>query len=448
MGHHWPMARGGAVDDTRRMQVWPLVLPGTLAAAIALTVGRPLSDWPLASAGGHYLLSGHLTVYADMAYVQMGPLSLVLAGALPGSIYLAAVCALLPLILWTAMLPYPPTRQTYLATLFGGLLLAWPWAAFAVQGHGDDALVVVGIVAMVSALKLHRGVWVVAAFLVALASKPTAILFLPLVFLRSRRAGIVATLAGGLLWAPFVLADVPGFLAAGRGQGDLWPYSLPDLLGGVPHTGFPEWLRLVQLIGGVAMCWFLARRRGPAAAVAGVFAFRVLLEPGTSNYYSTSVIAAAILLDLHRGQRVPWATILGFVSFVATFGEPPITLVGGFVRILSLTAVLALAFAPRQRSNLTSDRRAMTGSGAERPRAPSGPGGPGHGNERPPELRDGYVVRQPHLSWRPTGLVERCCSPFLGGAGLRVKLGRADGSQEIREPGPLARDSDGCQQDE
>ena len=239
-------------------------------------------------------------------------------------------------------------RQRYLIFFVGGVLLAWPWAAFAVQGHGDDALVVTGVVAMVSALKLRRGAWVVGGFLLALAAKPTAILFLPLAFLHSRRAGVVATLAGGLLWAPFVLADVPGFLAAGHGQGEMWPYSLPDLLGGVPHAAFPVWPRLIQLVGGVAMCWFLARRNGPAAAVAGVFAFRVLLEPGTWNYYSTSVIAAAILLDLHKGSNIPWATILGFVSFVTAFRNPPISLAGGLVRILSLTGVLALAFTAKQ----------------------------------------------------------------------------------------------------
>ena len=345
-------------DDARSMKVWPLVLPGTLAAVISLAVGQPTADWPLARAGAHYLLSGHLTVYADMPYVQMGPLSLVLAGVLPGTVYLAAVSALLPLVLWMATVSFPPTRLTYLTTLFGGILLAWPWAAFAVQGHGDDALVVVGIVAMASTLKSHSEVWVVSGFLIALAAKPTAILFLPLAFVHSRRAGIVATLAGGVLWAPFVFADVPGFLAAGHGQGFIWANSLPELLGGISQTVIPGWLRLTQVIGGVAMCWFLARRSGTAAAVAGVFAFRVLTEPGTWNYYSTSVIAGAILLDLCRGWRVPWTTLLAFLSFVAVFGEPPITLARGVVRILSLTGVLALAIATRQRADPQPRRKA------------------------------------------------------------------------------------------
>jgi hypothetical protein len=323
---HWNVAA-----DARSMKAWLLILPGTLTTVMALAVGGPMSDWDAATTGGHYLLSGHLTVYADKPRVQMGPLALLLAGVLPGTVYVVAVCALLPLVLWIVMLPYPPTRQTYLRALVGGMLLAWPWAAFAVQGHADDALVVFGVLTMVSALKLRREFWVVAGFLVAIAAKPTAILFLPLAFMHSRRAGILATVGGGLLWAPFILADVPGFLAAGPGQGDLWPYSVPALLGSVPHTGIPGWVRPAQLVGGVALCWFLARRKGPVAAATGVFAFRVLLEPGTWNYYSTSVIAAAIMLDLHRRWRVPWATLLAFVSFVSAFGVP-LTMAQGVVR--------------------------------------------------------------------------------------------------------------------
>lgn len=332
-----------AAADARSVKAWLLVLPGTLATVMALGARGPTSDWDAAITGGRYLLSGHLTVYADRPRVQMGPLALLLAGVLPGPVYVVAVCVLLPLTLWMMTLPYPPTRQTYVCALMGGMLLAWPWAGFGVQGHGDDALVVFGVVTIASAMSLKRETWIVAGFVVAIAAKPTAILFLPLAFMHSRRAGILATLGGGLLWAPFILADVPGFLAAAPGQGELWPYSVPALLGSVPHMGIPGWVRPAQLVGGVALCWFLARRSGPAAAVAGVLAFRVLLEPGTWNYYSTSVIAAAILLDLARGWRVPWAAVLAFVSFLSAFGVP-LTMARGVVRILALLGVLALAF--------------------------------------------------------------------------------------------------------
>ena len=337
------MTRRNTAVGARRWLVWVLVLPAAITVGMAMAVGAPMSDWGAAVTGARYLLSGHLSVYADMPKVQMGPLALLLAGALPGPIYLAAVCSLLPLLLWMVTLAHPPTRFTYLSTLGGGVLLAWPWASFAVQGHGDDALVLIGVVAMVLGCKSNREAWVIAGFLVAITAKPTAVLFLPLAFLASRRAGIIAVLGAGLLWAPFILADVRGFIAAGRGQGDLWPYSLPDVLGGEPHTGFPAWVRPAQLAGGAAVCFLLARRSELAAAVAGVFAFRVLLEPATWNYYSASVIAAAILLDLDCRRRIPWGTILGFVSFVAAFGMS-LNMAQGAVRIVSLTGVLVLAF--------------------------------------------------------------------------------------------------------
>jgi hypothetical protein len=302
-----------------------------------------MSDWADAQRAGRFLLAGHLDVFARMPEVQMGPLSLTLAGLLSGPVYMVSVCAMLPLLLWLISMPFPPGRGTYGRLLLGGMLLSWPWAAYAVQGHGDDAIVMLGVVAMVTSLHRQRNVGVVAGFLLAIAAKPTAILFLPLTFLTNRRAGVLATIGAGAIWAPFVLADPSGFLAAGSGKGDLWPNSLIDFVGGQPHTGFPVWVRPVQLVGGLALCWVLARRDGPAAAVAGVLAFRILLEPGTWNYYSTAIIVAGLMLDLHRGHRLPWVTLLGFISFAAQIGDPPISLAPGIVRLLALAGVLAFA---------------------------------------------------------------------------------------------------------
>ena len=119
------MSRGGLDPSTSSMRPWLLVLPGTLATVMALAVGKPMSDWDAAITGGRYLLNGHLSVFADMPHVQMGPLALLLAGLLQGRVYLVAVCALLPLVLWIITLPYPPTRALYIRALAGGMLLAW-----------------------------------------------------------------------------------------------------------------------------------------------------------------------------------------------------------------------------------------------------------------------------------------------------------------------------------
>lgn len=329
----------------RGVDAMVLLLPGVLAVAMSLAVGHPMSDWDFARAGADRLLDGHLTVYADLPKVQMGPLALLLAGLLPGPVYMAFVAAWLPVVLWLVVLPLAPTRRTYMKAAGIGMLVAWPWAAFGVQGHADDALVAAGAVGMVTAIRTRHGRWFVIAFLVAVAGKPTAVLLLPLALLHSRRTAVVAAGLGGLVWAPFVLSDVSGFLAAGRGQGDLWAWSLADLLGGVPHSGFPDWLRPVQLVGGAALCAVIAHRRGAAAALLAVVAFRVLAEPATWNYYSSSVVVAAVVLDMHRGARIPWATLLAFVSFFAAV-EPPLSSTQGLVRLSCLFAVLAIAAIP------------------------------------------------------------------------------------------------------
>lgn len=334
-----------------------LLLPGALAVGLSLAVGEPVSDWEFARAGAQRLLDGHLTVYADLPQVQMGPLALLLAGWLPGPLYLAFLAALLPVVMGIAALPLARTRRTWLCTGIACALLAWPWAAFGVQGHADDALVAAGAVGMVTAVRAGHGRWLVVAFAVAIAAKPTAVLLLPLALLHSRRTAVVAGAVGGALWLPFVLSDVPGFLAAGHGQGDLWEWSLVDLLGGDPHSGFPSWLRPVQLLGGLVVCWSVARTRGAASAVLAVVAFRVLTEPATWNYYASSVVVAAAVWDLHRGSRLPRATVLAFVCFLAS-SVPPLPMAQGVVRLVCLGGLLALACLTSAGEGRAAPRRA------------------------------------------------------------------------------------------
>jgi hypothetical protein len=162
-------------------------------------------------------------------------------------------------------------------------------------------------------------VTVVAGFLLAIVAKPTAVIFLPLVFLTSP-AALMAAIAGSILiWAPFVLADPIGFLEAGRGYSDVLHGSTLALVGVEPYSGLPSWVRPLQLIACLVATWWLATRRSWAAAVAGVLALRTLLEPATWNYYSTSVMAGAMLFELSRGARVPLLTLLAFSTFVLAY---------------------------------------------------------------------------------------------------------------------------------
>jgi hypothetical protein len=318
-----------------------LVLPVTIAAALAVAMGEPVSDWPIAKSAGDFLLHGNLNVYAEHPGAQMGPLALVIAALLPGKVYLLFVAALLgaflALILLTGL---AEGRQRPL--LVAALLLAWPWAALAVQGHADDALVLTALAGMLLAHKRGHPGGVVAAFLVAMAAKPTAAIFLPLLFLHGSAAFVAGVGGAALLWAPFVLADPLGFLAAGRGHSDVLHGSALALIGVEPYSGYPGWVRPAQLVLCIAAAWWLGRHRSWPAAIAGVLALRTLLEPATWNYYSTSVIAGALLFETARGSRVPVLAMAGFLTFVLSytfFEELPVLL--GLLRAVALLGVLA-----------------------------------------------------------------------------------------------------------
>jgi hypothetical protein len=333
---------GSVADAPAPWRLATLVLPAVTCLSLAVAVGLPVSDWPIAVEAGDYLLDGHLDVYAKHPGAQMGPLALVLAALLPGLLYSGVVGALLPVFI-LLVLDTRRTQQVGPATFVAASLLAWPWATFAVQGHGDDALVLVGLAVVLMSHGPKRHLGVVGGFLLAIAAKPTAVLFLPLLLLSSRRTFWAGVGGAGLIWAPFVLADPVGFLAAGHGFSDVVPGSLAALIGIEPMSGYPEWVRPLQLAGGVLACWWLASRCGWQAAALGVVAWRTLLEPAPWNYYSASLIAVAAVFDHARASRVPVASLLAFATFAMYYVADPMPTAVGLLRLLALAALLFLA---------------------------------------------------------------------------------------------------------
>ena len=123
------------------------------------------------------------------------------------------------------------------------------------------------------------------------------------------------------------------------------------MLGKPVGAAFPAWVRPVQLLGGVAICYLLAKRRDPAAAVLAALAFRVLLEPGAWPAYSSSLIAIALLLQSSRGLAIALAA--GSWVFAYTY---PLNAVEGIARALLLTGVLLVAVNPELRSFVVRPR--------------------------------------------------------------------------------------------
>lgn len=337
---------GASAQDTALNPWWlaTLTLPVVTALALSTTYGLPVSDWPIAREAGEYLVQGNLDVYVEHPEAQMGPLALLLAALLPSWLYSPFVGGLLLLFLVLLVGPRP-TYEFRAAGFAGAMLLAWPWAALAVQGHGDDAIVLVGLAAMLSG---HGGgkVWrVVAGFLIAISAKPTAVLFLPLLLLTSRQTFVVGVVGAGAIWGPIVLADPSGFLAAGHGHSDVLVGSLPALMGIEPMSGYPAWVRPVQLGLGLGLCWWLGAKRGWAAAILGVVAVRTVLEPAPWNYYSTTVLAAALMYEASGRRRFPTLSVLAFASYVvANPYFDPLSWQLGLLRLTALLALVAITF--------------------------------------------------------------------------------------------------------
>lgn len=333
-----------------------LVLPAVTALALSTAYGLPVSDWPIAVEAGNYLLEGNLDVYAEQPGAQMGPLAFLLAALLPRWLYSPFVIGLLVVFLLLLVRARPDYRVGR-AFLAGAMLLAWPWAALGVQGHGDDAIVLVGLAVMVFSQARGHAPGPVAGFLLAVAAKPTAVLFLPLLLLQSRRALAAGMLGGAVIWAPFVLIDPAGFLAATRGHSDVLAGSLQALMGIEPMSGYPWWVRPAQFGLGLAACWWIGARSGWAAGILAAVTLRTLLEPAPWNYYSASLIAVALMYELSRRARLPVVSTLAFTTYLLAnpYFKPMPDWVG-FLRIAAMVAILVAVVVPALRRRQASDR--------------------------------------------------------------------------------------------
>lgn len=329
-------------------EAWRLGRRPALIAGSALCLpiavanwGANLGDRQAAEEGAGALLSGDFAVYVHVAWAQMGPLALLLWGALPRVIYVALICAAMPATLLLASTLTPAwwkVRWFFIAAV----ILARPWTMYAVSAHGDEALVTVGGIVMAwGCVKKRPGV-VAAAFVVALAGKPTAALLLPLLLCVPWRYRLLALAWGGLVWLPFFLADPVGFLHAGRGITSVWPGSFPALVGVDVGSPFPFWLRPLQLVSGLVLGWFVLRRSGPAAALVAGLAVRSFMEPAAWSAYSSPMLAAAFLVDAHLRRRVPWTVLLTAAGYVVAMPWPMTAEQGG-VRLLLIAAAVVAA---------------------------------------------------------------------------------------------------------
>jgi hypothetical protein len=346
MADTWPMA-ASAWRFVLRVRYGVLLI--VFAAAFNEYYRLRFGDWLLLEFAGRVALhhpgyeggwSGFLHLYSQMPKMQIGPPAVLLAiptqllNPSDGNIVAAftmmvAGVGCLALVEAIARAVGVPAARTRPAILIAGLLFLPLWRNLAMfYMHLDDVLVLTALLAAVLFVVKQRW-WAVALLLgTAVATKPWALVVVPILFALPRRdvarTGLLAFGTALLWWVPFLLADpsAPGALA--RVHMPVEPASTFHLLGPlgrghlyacmpgsmcVPNA--PGWMRPVQLILGFALATLAVRRgRWLAAPLVGLAA-RVLLDSQTWAYYGVGPVLAALMWDVARGRRIPrWALLV------------------------------------------------------------------------------------------------------------------------------------------
>jgi hypothetical protein len=284
-------------------------------------------SWHFFASGSHLLFDGAgLDLYAQHPELQVGPLAFLVATPLT---YLGDAGQPVALILMTAagplclasIAPLVPEPHRRLRVFLAALALMPAWTVLSVRfGHLDDVLALVLAVGALRAVVANRAAFAGLALGAAVAAKPWALGFIPLLLVleRQRLAAAGGTLAGVVAaWAPFMIAN-PATLAALRPPVGVAPSSGLHALG---YRGdlIPAWDRVGQFVLGplVALAPVL-RGRWPGLFLVAI-AVRLALDPKDNPYYIGGAALAAVIFDL-LGTRwtIPWAT----VATIAALWQP------------------------------------------------------------------------------------------------------------------------------
>ncbi|RZS91513.1 hypothetical protein EV189_0755 [Motilibacter rhizosphaerae] len=302
-------------------------------------------DWRIAHHARNLLFSHRaLHVYADDVDAQMGPLALVFSW-LPRAAYLVLVALSAGLVVLLGA-RCSGRRSPGVVGVLGAAALVYPWAQLAWKGHADDALVALGALGVVAALRAGRRWWALGAFAVAAAAKPTALAVLP-VLLADRVLLVAGAAVLAAVYAPFATVDLPAFLKAGRGVMHTAPGSLPDIIGAKRFHRPPRWIRPTEAVLGLAGSTSGALRGRPVEGLLLAFTARALVETNPAPAYSIPLVAWSLALgerrlrllvlaaasfwladlDLDGGSgwpRLICLLLLGYVALRATL-DPPAT---------------------------------------------------------------------------------------------------------------------------
>ncbi len=324
----WRAAAGRRPDDGRAVAaVWVAL---TLWAVGWAWVRRSPSgiSWHYFTDGVHWLLATDgIHLYAHHPELQVGPLSLLAvapATSLPTNAALAVVqvvgTAVGLLTLWTATLAAPRPVPWWVLLVAGAVMLP-AWTVLSVRWvHPDDVLAAGLAVGALAAVRYRNGVLAGLLLGAAVAAKPWAIGFEPVLLMLPRDRALKGLAAAATVvaaaWLPFLLGDTSTLSALHP------PIAVSDTsvlqLFGITGAQLPVWVRPAQLLSAPLVAYLVVRRGRWLAVPLVAFAVRLAIDPHDIGYYEGAAVAFAVLADLRRldpgaavGARlaVPWWTL-------------------------------------------------------------------------------------------------------------------------------------------
>ena len=320
-------------DKAHRMEL-RVVISSTLVAVWTLWwAWRMWPDsgvsWHFSVDGANLLLHGSgLNLFADAPWLQTGPLSLLVAALLAPlpanvgkSLALIAMTAAGPLLMAALAPLVAPVRRSR-RMLIAAMVLIPAWTVLSLRwGHLDDALAMIFAIVALRAVSADRPVLAGAALALAIAAKPWAVGFLPLLLVLPRgriRAAVTAAAGTALAWAPFILAN-PRTLGALHPPVGLSPASGLHALG-ARGVYVPPWGRMAQLLLAPAAATAAVLTRGVPGVLLVSVAVRLALDPKDNAYYIGSAALAAVVFDLLATRwTIPWTTVVTVIVFWQPF---------------------------------------------------------------------------------------------------------------------------------
>ncbi|MHB1472251.1 MAG: hypothetical protein ACYCV4_01260 [Dermatophilaceae bacterium] len=312
----------------------PVVISSTLVAA--WTVWWAWRMWSVSGLSWHFSVDGAglflhgsgFNLYADAPWLQTGPLSLVVAALLrplPANIAknvaLVAMTAAGPLLI-AALTPLVVPTGRHRRMILAAIIVIPAWTVLSVRwGHLDDVLTMTFAILALRAVSADRPVLAGIALAAAVATKPWAVGFVPLLLVLPRgrmRATATAVAGTALAWAPFVLAN-PRTLGALHPPVGLSPSSGLHTLG-ARGVMVPPWGRSAQLLLSPAAAVAAVLTRGLPGVLLVAVAVRLALDPKDNAYYIGSAALAAVVFDLlGTSWTIPWTTLVTVVVFWQPF---------------------------------------------------------------------------------------------------------------------------------